>query len=464
MALVSIANSQQPKEGGSNWKIQTQKEWEASSDTAKNISFKNEQALSDSLVSSYKSIVKKYKKKKKARSIVFKQSAAWDNWKEIPTLAGDEIDNAQVFIPVKPGDYYLLGTYKAYQSTRLPDRTWKKSKYNVDDSQKGYHAWHSTDMKNWKHYGPVTNLRAKWVTTAEYVDGKFYIYYDFPNDQDPHLIIDEDLKDGKMGKDMGMVFPDPSHGSDCSILRDEDGLFHLIYENWDPIDARAHSFDSPLAGHAVSKDGIHDFKIMPTPAVDHRTTPTGKYGGFKHSSDKKPLQYEIHTPEQNAYGDWTNIKIGDRYYLFCDYDPVGEGIKLGYFSSDDINKQFVFGGSLGKGHPDPTIGFAEGKFYLIQQRGEVDFISSGPWVEGVEARVGVDTTGNGEINEWTKWQEIKEEYKQKPGFVRIIDKKPASIDLTDLPSGYGFSFEYRTQKIDELDTKVIMDEVKLLFK
>ena len=64
---------------------------------------------------------------------------------------------------------------------------------------------------------------AKWTTTAEQVGGKTYIYYDFPNDQDPHLIIDEDLTDGKPGKNMGMALNDPSHGSDCAVIRDLEG-------------------------------------------------------------------------------------------------------------------------------------------------------------------------------------------------------------------------------------------------
>lgn len=34
-------------------------------------------------------------------------------------------------------------------------------------------------MKHWVHHGAVTSKHAKWTTTAEYHDGKFYIYYDF---------------------------------------------------------------------------------------------------------------------------------------------------------------------------------------------------------------------------------------------------------------------------------------------
>lgn len=37
---------------------------------------------------------------------------------------------------------------------------------------------------------------------------------------------------------------------------------HLIYEDESPINAGKHSWDSPLAGHATSPNGIHDFTII----------------------------------------------------------------------------------------------------------------------------------------------------------------------------------------------------------
>ncbi len=115
--------------------------------------------------------------------------------------------DAVVFVPVSDGDYWLLARHADYGSKGL---------YKARESA-GYHAWHSTDMKKWEHKGPVSDFRSRWVTTAEVVDGTFYIYYDHPNDEDPHLIIDKDLSDGKMGEDMGIAFADPTHGS-CFIV------------------------------------------------------------------------------------------------------------------------------------------------------------------------------------------------------------------------------------------------------
>ena len=116
-------------------------------------------------------------------------------------------------------------------------------------------------MVHWVHHGPVSDRKAKWTTTAEYADGKLYLYYDFPNDQDPHVYVDDNLFDGKPGRDVGLAFKDPSDGSDVAMIRDLSGNFHVIYEDWSPIDANKRSWDSPLAGHAVSPDGLGDFVI-----------------------------------------------------------------------------------------------------------------------------------------------------------------------------------------------------------
>ncbi len=67
-------------------------------------------------------------------------------------------------------------------------------------------------MVHWVHHGPITEKFSCWVTTAEWVDGKVYLYYDYPNDQDPHAYVDHNLSDGEPGEDNGLVFADPSMG------------------------------------------------------------------------------------------------------------------------------------------------------------------------------------------------------------------------------------------------------------
>jgi len=321
---------------------------------------------------------------------------------------------------------------------------------------------------NWVHCGPVAGDRGKWATTAEHVDGKLYLYYDFPNDQDPHLYIDADMADGKPGRDMGLSFKDPSHGSDCAVIRDLDGTFHIIYEDWSPINAGRHSWDSPLAGHAVSPDGVAGWKIL-DPAVDERTTPTGKKAAYRHPhwTREDPAnwtsdvaEYEVHEPEQNAFGDWAAICVGGQYYLFCDFHPAHEGIRIAWFTSSDIDKPFQRVGEMGSGHPDPDIGFAEGRFYLINQTAN-DYVSPGPWVEQVEARVGVDTSGNGKIDTWTDWQTVSEKYDYIKGFPKQVKRDPASMDLTGLPIADGVAFAFRVQDKTANAAKPIIDAVTL---
>jgi len=283
------------------------------------------------------------------------------------------------------------------------------------------------------------------------------------------LYIDDDLTDGIPGKNMGMAFKDPSHGSDCTIISDKNGAFHVIYEDWSPINARKRSWDSPLAGHAVSADGIRDFKIL-QPAVDNRTTPTGEVAEYKHPHwaqhpdwDSSMGAYSVHTPEQEAYGDWASISVGNQYYLFGDFDPVGgHQMSVGWFTSPSLDTPFTWCDNIGKGHPDPDIGFAEGQFYLVTQQ-PTDYVSPGPWVEKVIARVGVDSTNDGMIDHWSDWQEVKETYDYTKGFAKQFEKTTASIDLTCLPDGYAFQFEFEITDTTRNKSKPIMDKVSLHF-
>jgi hypothetical protein len=371
-----------------------------------------------------------------------------------------------------PQEAKLEGFDVPLQTTQWPNQF--DAPGGLKKSLGGYHAWQSRDMVNWVHHGPVGEKRSRWMTTAECVDGKAYLYYDFPNDQNSSVYIDDNLTDGKPGKDLGIVFKNPTHGSDCTVIRALDGQFHMIAEDWTPINASKHAWDSPLARHAISPDGLGNFKLV-DPSVDQRTKPTGKIGTYRHphwtKEDPKNFpsnvaEYEIHEPEQNAFGDWASISIGGQYYLFSDVEPAGSAgqkdMKIARFTSSDISKPFTYCGSLGSGHPDPDICFAEGRFYLINQT-KNDFTSPGPWVERVEARVGVDTDNDGKINEWTPWQEVHEKYDYIPGFSKQIAKAPAALDLSKLPAGYGFQIELKTTTTTENAAKPILDKVDLSF-
>jgi hypothetical protein len=480
----------------SAWTVHSQDQWKAQTAKAEGFEIKNGMVSPSGKIAMFQSKIQKFSKKRSAVSIVFDQSPVWQNWNGIENVGPSNLQDAPVMLSLGPDNYWLFGRYggarkkkgkgKAKPAAKFEAKPAKLEGFDVpllttpyskqfnapgglNKSKGGYHAWQSRDMISWVHHGPVTEGFSRWVTSAESVDGKTYIYYDYPNDQDPHLYIDEDLFDGVPGKNMGKAFDDPSHGSDAGFIRDLQGRMHVIYEDWSPINASKRSWDSPLAGHAVSKDGINDFKIV-APAIDNRTKKTGEIKEYKHPhwlqhKDFKSniAKYNVHEPEQEAYGDWAAISIGGQYYLFGDFDPVGgHQMAVGWFTSSSIDKPFTWCDKIGTGHPDPDIGFAEGQFYLVTQQ-KKDWVSPGPWVEKVEARVGVDTNNDGAINQWTDWAAVKESYDYTKGFSKQITKTSAKLDLSKLPAGFGFQFEFKVTDMTENKSKPIMDKVTIQF-
>jgi hypothetical protein len=439
------------------------------------------------------------KEMRSAKSLLVKQSPIWQNWIPIDNIGPVNLGDAPVLLTVGPKNYWMFGRYRSTKPRRkkgeakqtepafqpgsatldgfeIPLQTTPfANQFNapggLKPSKGGYHAWQSRDMNSWVHHGPVTESFSKWVTSAEWVNGKALIYYDFPNDQDPHVYVDDDLFDGEPGKNMGIAVKDPSHGSDAGFIRDLDGNMHVIIEDWSPISANKRSWDSPLAGHAVSPNGIDGFQFQ-QPPVDQRTKPTGKIGTYKHphwaKEDPKNYEtniaeYEVHEPQQEAYGDWAAICIGGQWYLFGDYDPAGgHQMSVGWFTSRSIDEPFTWCDKIGKGHPDPDIAFAEGQFYLATQM-NTDYVSPGPWVETVEARVGVDTNKDEKIDRWTDWTELVETYDYIKGFSKQIATTPAEIDVSSLPAGYAFRIELRLTDSTDNKSKPIVERVTLSF-
>jgi hypothetical protein len=490
--------------------VDTQEEWQNVMAESQSVELKEGRLTPKGKQARFTSKVQQVGERQKLKSVEFQQAPDWLNWKSVSNIGPKNAKDAPVFLSLGDGDYYLFARYDGGKVDTVHVETLKLEEQvflgklkraeadkrihalkkkgvapgakggNVaakDPKQSngtggtelglgGYHCWHSTDMENWVHHGPVSDYRSRWMTTAEYVDGKFYLYYDNPNDQDPHLIIDSDVKDGKIGVDKGMVFKDPSDGSDNAVIRSSDGKFHLIYEDWSPLNASKQAWDSPLAGRAISSNGV-DWKIQ-KPAIDHRTKPTGNRKKYKHPHQPQLLEYEEHLPKQDAYGDWAAIQIGEQYYLFGDFDPAknkkkNKGMSCAWFTSADINSLFEFAGNIGQGHPDPDITFAEGQFYLITQFSK-DFVSPGPWVDGVKARAGVDTDGDGAIDQWTEWQSVKERYHHTPGFAKVVSVRPALLDTSSLAAGVGFAFELQIEAPNEGKILPVLDKVLMDFE
>ncbi|MEP3478614.1 MAG: hypothetical protein ABJZ55_05150 [Fuerstiella sp.] len=482
------------------WVIDSQAEWQNSTAAVSELEMKDGIASPTAETATFQSTVKTFEQKRSAKSIVIDQSTIWQNWQPTKNFGPINVNDAPVTLALGPNNYWIFGRYgggpkrkakeqQAKNPTRhvpepikidgfdIPLQTTQfANQYNAPGGLKkgrgGYHAWQSRDLVNWVHHGAVTEKFSKWVTSAEHIDGKTLIYYDFPNDQDSHVYVDSDLTDGEPGKNMGKAVADPSHGSDAGFIRDLDGNVHVIFENWDHINASKRSWDSPVAGHAVSPNGIDGFVIQDH-AVDNRTTPTGKTMTYRHPHWAKEdpenyktnvAEYELHEPEQEAYGDWASICIGGQYYLFGDFDPVGgHNMSVGWFTSPSIDQQFTWCDNIGNGHPDPDIIFAEGKFHLVTQQ-RTDFSSPGPWVEDVDVRVGVDVDNDGQVDNWTEWQNVKETYDYTPGFAKQIAKTAASVDLSSLPEGFGFQFEVRLKDTTENKSKPMLDKVTVTFE
>lgn len=482
-----------------DWTIDSADDWKQNINSVAGATVENGSVAPTAKTATVSTKIHSSDAKRTAKSLVVTQSAIWQNWNPIENLGPSNLADAPVMLTLGPDNYWMFGRYgkgqpkrkkgekqkslptfkpkeakldgfdMALQTTRFPNQF--NAPGGLKKGKGGYHAWQSRDMKNWVHHGPVTEGFSKWVTSAEWVDGKALIYYDFPNDQDPHVYVDDDLFDGKPGKNMGIAVKDPSHGSDAGFIRDLDGNMHVIIEDWSPISANKRSWDSPLAGHAVSPNGLNGFQFK-KPAVDNRTKPTGKVATYKHphwaKEDPKNYktnvaQYNVHSPEQEAYGDWAAICIGGQYYLFGDYDPVGgHQMSVCWFTSSSIDKQFTWCDNIGKGHPDPDITFAEGQFYLATQQ-KTDFVSPGPWVETVEARVGVDTDNDKKIDQWVDWTELKESYDYIKGFSKQIARAPAELDLSKLPAGFGFQIELRLTDSTGNKSKPIVERMTLSF-
>ncbi len=482
------------------WLIEGRKTWESQLIHEEGLSITENDVAPVEEKAFLRTRIRSFKTKRKAVYLKLEQSPVWQNWNPIPNLGPINLRDAPVFLTLGPNDYWLFGRYGAARGrgrrgqavqqlkTFVPEPASLKgfsiplqttpfpNQFDAPGGVKprlgGYHAWQSRDLVNWVHHGPITEKKSAWLTSAEYTDGKAYFYYDFPNDQDPHVYVDDDLFDGLPGVNMGMAYHDPSHGSDSGIIRDLEGNFHLIVEDWSPINARKHAWDSPLAVHAVSSDGVQGFQAL-NPPVDERTQPTGRVGTYQHPHWVKEnperfasniAEYEIHEPEQNAYGDWAAISVGGQYYLFCDYDAVdSKSMSVGWFTSSSINEPFTWCDHIGNGHPDPDITFAEGQFYLVTQQ-QTDFVSPGPWVEHVEARVGVDTNNDRDIDQWTPWTALKEHYDYIPGFSKQIKRTPAQIELSELPSGFGYQIELKITDTTQNKSKPMIESLELRFQ
>lgn len=68
------------------------------------------------------------------------------------------------------------------------------------------------------------------------------------------------------------------------------------------------------------------------------------------------------------------------------------------------------------------------------------------------------------VDYWTQWQSVKETYDYTKGFAKQIAKTPASLDLSEVPEGFGFQFEIKLADTTENNSKPMLDKATLKFK
>ena len=148
-----------------SWVIDSQQDWEAVKKRAEGIALKGGYAEPNTAQASFSSIVKQFKKRRKLSSVVFEQSPVWDNWETIDDITPPGLGNAYVFLCVAPGDYYVFATltpvidYPKGLSKKEKKAYKKKMAGKQSEADRGYHVWHSKDLKDWVHGGKVTHSK-----------------------------------------------------------------------------------------------------------------------------------------------------------------------------------------------------------------------------------------------------------------------------------------------------------------
>ena len=183
------------------WVIDNDADWVLAASDQTNLHIADGMATPTAKEATYLSRLKTFDKPRSLKSITLDQSPVWHNWEPINNLGPSNLGDAPVMVTVGPDNYWMFGRYggkgkKGFKAENaklegfdIPLKTTPfPNQYDAPGGLKpgkgGYHAWQSRDMVNWVHHGSVTEGFSSWVTTAEYTDGKLYIYYDYPNDQD----------------------------------------------------------------------------------------------------------------------------------------------------------------------------------------------------------------------------------------------------------------------------------------
>jgi hypothetical protein len=173
-------------------------------------------------------------------------------------------------------------------------------------------------------------------------------------------------------------------------------------------------------------------------------------------------------------GDVEVMKFGDRYLMFCDnlyaeaideQEEPGEPYTVGYYEADNLYGPWrhVMSGVI---HPeltnfcdmggpqDAVIRLVDNTFWhtggaFSSQDDDVSVCaakSGGPWEDGVQVCVSVDTDDDGLCDDDnTGWQDYTVTYSKKENRSSIFYVHPDNLDLSGLSAGYRFQVKLKLE-------------------
>jgi hypothetical protein len=108
ITLISLARTGAKAE---DWVIDTQEDWTAASQHQQNITLENGMATPAAKTATFQSKLKRFDRKRQAKSIRFEQSPVWQNWEPIPNVGPSNLGDAPVLLCIEPHNYWMFGRY-----------------------------------------------------------------------------------------------------------------------------------------------------------------------------------------------------------------------------------------------------------------------------------------------------------------------------------------------------------------
>jgi len=102
------------------WTIASQDDWQANIATQSNLEITKGKVIPTKREATFQSAIKKFTKKRAAKSITFSQSPEWLNWEPIPAVGPTNLRDAPVALQLGDGNYWLFGKYDTRGTNERP--------------------------------------------------------------------------------------------------------------------------------------------------------------------------------------------------------------------------------------------------------------------------------------------------------------------------------------------------------